>query len=137
MLFLDTCIFELESKIEVLKEQAENSINQEEKKMLLMRIEVLEENLKKYRKAFSSMVSMNTYENLINTPIVCDDSDDYGTFKEENGELFIVSGKTGNVSPFEICFSPENFEYYLIAARLHLKTVDAIYPNGNLRGKYK
>lgn len=136
MLFLDTCIFELENKIEVLKEQAEKSINQEEKKMLLMRIEVLEANLKKYRKAFSCMVSMNTYENLINTPIVCDDSDDYGTFKEENGELFIVSGKTGNVSSFEICFSPENFEYYLIAARLHLKTVDAIYPNGNLRGKY-
>lgn len=137
MLFLDTCIFELENKIEILKEQAEKSINQEEKKMLLMQIAVLEEKLKKYRVAFACMASMNTYENLINTPIVCEDSDDYGTFKKENGELYIVSGKTGNISPFEICFSPENFEYYLIAARLHLKTVDAIYPNGNLRGKYK
>ncbi len=109
----------------------------EEKKLLLMKIKVLQDSLKKYRKAFKSMVSLNTFEKLVSTPIVCEDSDCYGTFKVENGELYIVSSKTENIIPFEICFSPENFDYYLIAARQLLKVADSIYPKGNLKGKFK
>lgn len=134
MKFLDNDILELEAELDELKAQVRNAASPIEEKVLRLRIDVLEEALIKYRKAFACIVSMNTFENLVKTPIVCDDSDDYGTFKAENGELFIVSGKTGNVTPFEICFSPENFEYYLIAAKLQLKVVDALFPKGNFRG---
>ncbi len=109
----------------------------EEKKLLLMKIKVLQDTLKKYQKAFKSITAMNTFEKLVSTPIVCEDSADYGTFKVDNGQLFIVSAKTGNIIPFDICFSPENFEYYMVAARQLLKVADTIYPKGNLKGKFE
>lgn len=136
MLFLDTYIIELQTEIDELKKQVEKAASPEEKKVLLMRIEVVNESLKKYQKAFDCVCSMSTFENLVNTPIVCKDSDDYGTFKVKDNELHIVSGKTGNVIPFDICFSPENFEYYSIAARQLLNLVDSVYPNGNIQGRF-
>ncbi len=105
----------------------------EEKKILLMKLKVLQDRLKKYKKAFDIMNSMNTYERLLKTPIVCDDLKNYGSFITIENKLHILSGTTGNVIPFEIGFVPEYFDYYLASAGNLLETTDAMYPHGELR----
>lgn len=103
----------------------------EEKKVLLMKLKVLQDRLKKYKKAFDIINSMNTYEKLLKTPIVCDDLKNYGNFILIENKLHILSGTTGNVIPFEIEFVPEYFDYYLASAGNLLETTDAMYLQRN------